>query len=600
MLHALLPLATTVAIIPPPAPAVQHKGKLQPPPGLISIEGGPTKIGSTVKYVEEEGKKNETLFGNIVRETPQHEVRLDDFFLMATEVTNEQYAAYVKATGARPPEHWAAKIIDEASLEFVRKQGEEAEKAKAEGRPVPERQKFVRSEWWRKNWEGKAWQIPKGKETHPVVYIDYRDAVAYSRWAGLRLMSEFEFQRAGRGRGDTLYPWGDDADATRSVTLELKVGGREVRPAEPYRVASLQGNRTPAGLYDLCGNVWEWTSSPYSPYPGYKDLQITVGNGKQERKIDGLTRWDANQRVVVGGCFQLGLVAARLTTRRGLERYESTDSVGFRCASSGAAGVDLANLILRDDLPIEKRPAGSQFDGTKTFAIDRWTSEPGTAQTILEDGKPPVAIPGYAVITGYDHVTFVPSIELEATSVLGLGELSLKMGPQPIGILATTKAFVQPSLERGTYIVSYRGKGELEKPATAPEEGKPETAKNIAAQDAEKQAPEKQVTDVKLPEGFDTSVDTLIFYSTDGEPKAWMPAPNFDYARPVEPKATVIAAKRPYTVEKGRGMTERKEEDATLLTLSLNCWVRVSNKGFTFQLPLYAKPGEIGSDWRMR
>ena len=379
------------------------------------------------------------------------------------------------------------------------------------------------------------------------------------------------------------------------VTLELKVGGREVRPAEPYRVASLQGNRTPAGLYDLCGNVWEWTSSPYSPYPGYKDLQITVGNGKQERKIDGLTRWDANQRVVVGGCFQLGLVAARLTTRRGLERYESTDSVGFRCASSGTAGVDLANLILRDDLPIEKRPEGSQFDGTKTFAIDRWTSAPGTAQTILEEGKPPVAIPGYAVITGYDHVTFVPAIEIEATSVVGLGDLSKQKGPQPIGILSTTKSFVQPALERGTYIVSYRAKGEVEKPAAAPEKGKPEDAKGIAPQDAVKKAPE-----VKLPEGFDTKVDALIFYSTDGEPKAWMPAPNFDYARPVEPKATVIAAKRQYAVEKPGGMTERKEEDATLLTLSLNCWVRVSNKGFTFQLPLYAKPGEIGSDWRMR
>ncbi len=595
MLHVLLPLATTIANVPSPEPLQAAKGKLQPPPGLVAIEGGPTKIGSTVKYVEEEGKKNEILFGNIVRETPQHEVRLDDCFLMVTEVTNEQDAAYVTATGARPPEHLAAKIIDEASLEFVRKQGEEAEKAKAEGRPVPERQKFVRSEWWRKNWEGKAWQIPKGKETHPVVYVDYRDAVGYARWAGLRLMSEFEYQRAGRGRGDTLYPWGNDADATRSVTLELKVGGREVRPAEPYRVASLQGNRTPAGLYDLCGNVWEWTSSPYSPYPGYKDLQITVGNGKQERKLDGLTRWDANQRVVVGGCFQLGLVAARLTTRRGLERFESTDSVGFRCASSGSAGVDLANLILRDDLPIEKRPEGSQFDGAKTFAIDRWTSEPGTAQTILEEGKPPAAIPGYAVITGYDHVTFVPAIEIEATSVNGLGDLSKQKGPQPIGILSTTKSFVQPALERGTYLVSYLAKAGLEKPAAAPEKGKPEDAKGIALQDAEKKAPA-----VKLPEGFDSTVDTLIFYSSEGEPKAWMPAPNFDYARPVEPKATVISAKRQYAVAKPGGMTERKEEDATLLTLSLNCWVRVSNKGFTFQLPLYLKPGEIGSDWRMR
>ncbi len=595
MLHVLLPLATALANVSTPVALPVQKGKLAPPPGLVAIEGGPTKIGSPVKYVEDIGKQNETLFGNLVRETPQHEVRLDDYFLMVTEVTNEQYAAFVKATGARPPEHWAAKLIDEASAEFLRKQGEEAQKAKEEGRPAPEKQKFVRADWWRKNWEGKPWQIPKGKETHPVVYVDYRDAVAYARWAGLRLMSEFEFQRAGRGRGDTLYPWGNDTDATRSVTLELKLGGREVRPAEPYRVASLQGGKTPQGIYDLCGNVWEWTSSPYSPFPGYKDLQITVGNGKQERRIDGLTRWDANQRVLVGGCFQLGLVAARLTTRRGIERYEATDSVGFRCASSGTAGVDLSAQILRDDLPIEKRPEGSQFDGTKTFAIDRWTSEPGTAQTILEEGKPPVPVPSYAVITGYDHVTFVPAVEIDATSVIGFGDITKQKGPQPIGILATTKTLVQPALERGTYVVSYRAKGELaNKPAAAPEKEKPADAKGIF-QDAQP----KPVVE-KLPEGFDINFDALIFYSTEGEPKGWMPAPDFSYARPTEPKATVIAAKRQYSVAKDGGMTERKEEDATLLTLSLNAWVRVSNKGFTFQLPLYLKPGEIGSDWRMR
>ncbi|MCY3001871.1 MAG: SUMF1/EgtB/PvdO family nonheme iron enzyme, partial [Planctomycetota bacterium] len=132
MLTASLPFVSLLAALACTEPALLQKGKVQPPPGMVLVEGGTTKIGSPVKYVEDIGKTNETLFGNLARETPQHDVRLDDFFLMVSEVTNEQFAAFVRATGARPPEHWAEKVIDDASGEFLRKQGEEAAKAKAE------------------------------------------------------------------------------------------------------------------------------------------------------------------------------------------------------------------------------------------------------------------------------------------------------------------------------------------------------------------------------------------------------------------------------------------------------------------------------------
>jgi formylglycine-generating enzyme required for sulfatase activity len=588
-----VPLAA--AALPPQAPA---KSKLQPPPGMILIEGGPTKVGSTVAYVEDLGRRNDKIFGVTARETPQHEVQVEDFFLMVTEVTNEQYAAFVQATGYRPPEHWAEQAIDAASLEFATKQGEEKEKAKAEGKPFEPR-KFDRARWWRENWAGKAWSIPKGKETHPVVYVDYQDANAYARWAGLRLMTEFEYQRAGRGRTDNVYPWGNEPDPTRAAVVELRVGGKEMRLAAPLAVASLPGGATANGLYDLSGNVWEWTSSPFVQYPGYKDLAIDVGAGKATRKIHGSTAWDANQRVVVGGCYEQDYVAARLTTRRGTERSQSTSGMGFRCAASVLPGRDVANQVMRDDLPRDKRPEGAEFDVTKVLAADRWTSAAGTAVTPKKDGgTQPVA--SYGIVTGYDYVLFVPAVDIDTVTVKGLGELSHEKGTIPLGVLSTTRPVLEPALDRGTYLVAYRGAGAPVPPAEPvgkdAKEPEKRTIQEPAQQPAEPAAP--AVAPFKAPPGFDHEVDALIFYAPDGEPKAWMPAPNLDYLRPVEPTTWIGSATRSYKVEKPDGMLENKQEEAMLLKLKVNSWVRVSNKGFTYTLPLYFKPGEIGADWR--
>ncbi|MCC7012630.1 MAG: SUMF1/EgtB/PvdO family nonheme iron enzyme [Planctomycetes bacterium] len=608
MFTALCSVSSVVLALSPLAPP-QGKGKLQPPPGLVLIDGGSTKIGTPVKEAEEFGKANPSMFPAIARETPQHDMRLDDFFLMVTEVTNEQYMAFVKATGARPPEHWAEKIIDAASAEYVTKQGEEKAKAKAEGRPAPDFPKFDRAHWWRSNWEGKPFAVPAGDETKPVVYVDYKDAQAYARWAGLRLMSEFEFQRAGRGKTDNVYPWGTDGnDKTRAVTQEIKVGGRELRPAKPFKVASLQGGKTAQGVYDLSGNVWEWTASPWSPFPGHKDLTITVGAGKQERKIPGMASWDANQRVVVSGCFQVPMFAARLTYRRGEERFQSTDSLGFRCAASVTPGLDLAGIVMRDDVPLESRPLGAQFDAARVVAADRWSSTAGTATTVLEEGAPAVPVPSYAVIDGYDYLMFVPAIEIDTVSIKGLGDMSRENGPIPLGVFSTTKPVLQPALDKGTYIVSYRAAGALATPVEAGAKGdkaaKGDKQGSLLPQDGadkKQDAPAgPKIAEFKAPEGYDPKVDALIFYTPAGEPKGWIPAPNLDCVKPVQPKVVIADGKRAYVVEKPGGMRETKHEDATIASLTVNSYVRISDKSLAFTLPLYFKQGELGADWRTR
>jgi formylglycine-generating enzyme required for sulfatase activity len=593
-------------------PSVPQAGKRQAPPGLVLIPGGSTKIGTTVKAAEEYGKSDPNRFAVIARETPQFEKRLDDFWLMTTEVTNEQYFVFVKATGARPPESWAAKLIDAASNEFITKQGEERAKAKAEGRPVPEMVKFERAEWWRKNWKDKPYAIAPGEETLPVVYVDHRDAQAYARWAGLRLPTEFEFQRAGRGNTDNEYPWGDEpGNGTRAVTEELKIDGKEVKPNRPFKVASFPSGKSQQGIFDLGGNVWEWTSSPWSFFPGHKDLTITVGKGSAERTISGIARWDANQRVVVGGCFQAPLMAARVAYRRGEERHLSTDSVGFRCAASVTPGVDLAGLLLSDELTVDRRPPGSLFDPARVVATDRWTSSPGSATTALEAGKPPVAVPGYAVIESYESIMFVPAIELEIVSSKTLADLSHESGPVPLGILSTTRAVVHPALDKGAYVVCFRAAGEIAKPVEAGAKGEKDAEKGDkkgmalgTAQDGgkeqEPEVQEKRMAEFKAPEGFDPKVDALIFYAPGGEPVTWMPAPNLDCSKPVEGRVTIGNAKRTYQVQKPGGLLENKIEDATLLTMAVNGYAKISNKAASMTLPLYFRLGELDSSWRTK
>jgi formylglycine-generating enzyme required for sulfatase activity len=600
-MHALLLAAASVAIALIAEP--QGRGKIAPPPGLVLVEGGPTKVGSTVAYIEQVAKESPDVLPGIAAESPQHEVRVDDFFAMVTEVTNEQYSAFVEATGWRPPELWGAQAIDEASRAYLEDLEKRIRDAKAEGKPAPERVPFDRSRWWRDNWEGKPWTLPKGKEAHPVVYVDYKDARSYARWAGLRLMTEFEFQRAGRGKTDNLYPWGAEADPSRAVT-------REARRNEVQAVASRRAGATAIGIHDLSGNAWEWTSSPFVAYPGFKVLQIKVGAGKAERLLEGLVDWNADQRVVVGGCFQTSIFAARVTTRRATDRNQSTDALGFRCAATVVPGRDLAAAVMDSDLPLDKRPADVVYDVNKASAADHWTSKPGTATTTVkgdkgEDKLGP--IPGYAIITGYDYLMFIPAVEIDCTSVDALAKLSRTAGVVHLGVLATTKALMVPAVGKGTYMVAFRAAGEPPPPPPAEKgaEGKPVDAggKGQGTQEPAPQEPAPQepaaAVQVQVPPGYDWTTNNLIFYDAAGAPVGWMLAPDFDYARPQEP--TVLIADGTHstrTKDEKTGKITITSDPATVVTMKLNSWVRVSSKGFAYSLQLKVKPGEITKDWR--
>lgn len=576
----ILPL---VALPHPAAVAAQARPAVQAPPGMVLVPGGRTKVGSTVKEIEEMAMRDPTIFRITSVETPQHELKLDDFFLQVNEVSNEQFLAFVRATRHRAPEHWAEKVIDEAQKAYLEEQGRKAQEAKAAGKRY-ETAKFARSEWWRLHGdehieEGTHWSMPEADAARPVVYIDYATAEAYARWAGLRLMTEFEFQRAGRGEDARPYPWGDAFAATKAVTLDSKVD-------KPRPVGSLPEGASPLGVFELSGNVWEWTSSPFMPYPRYQEMTLEFGKGKDAKKDVASVRWDENARVAVGGSFQNGTVAARLTTRRSSERTQSTDSLGFRCAATPLPGLDMAATVLRHDVPPELRPDEVVFDVSKVTAMDRWKASPGTA-----------SLPGYGVIEGYDYALFVPVVELDVSSAKQLDDVSHDAGPVTFGILSLTRDALEPALPKGTYFVSYLAPAKPNDPAAAPTSGMA-LPQDAAPQDAPAQEGEPAPAVVALPEGLDRTRANLIFYTPDDQPVAGLPVTGLDFARPKQPTILVGEATRVVMQPNKRGELEPQDVPCDQLILGVNTWVRVSNKGFNYNLVLKFEKGSLGDGWR--
>jgi formylglycine-generating enzyme required for sulfatase activity len=205
-------------------------------------------------------------------EGPSHTVNLGDYYIDKYEVTNAQYAEFVNATHRKPPFYWRT------------------------GRYPPE------------------------KARHPVVMVSWHDATEYCQWAGKRLPTEEEWEKAARGTDGRIFPWGNTFDINRANTPQRWKALDQ--PGDTMPVGSFPQGKSPYGLYDMAGNVWEWTESWYLPHPG--NTHITENYGQKYKVAKGGSWKDCSfyRCGISGPTFNRGFFDPNTTTR----------SFGFRCA----------------------------------------------------------------------------------------------------------------------------------------------------------------------------------------------------------------------------------------------------------------------------
>ncbi|WP_405414050.1 formylglycine-generating enzyme family protein [Maribacter sp. Asnod1-A12] len=332
-----------------PTSTVKHIVLTEQPEGVSAPEGMVWVAGATFK---QGGVNSDKMAMN--HEKPAIDVMVDGFFMDATEVTNAQFAAFVKATGyvtiAEKGIDWEElkkqvpagtekphdSILKPGSLTF--------KKAKSS---VPNLYDF--SQWW--NWTiGADWKHPngpkssiKGKDNYPVVQVSYEDALAYCEWANRRLPTEAEWELASRaGSYGTIYNWGDDESVLKEKANTWEgefpvkntiADGFELRaPVKSYPPNAY-------GLYDMAGNVWEWTSDWYNTnyYKETKSKNMVLINPTGAGHPFTPTNQLAKERVIKGGsflCSESYCASYRVSARMGSSMDSSLEHTGFRTVAT--------------------------------------------------------------------------------------------------------------------------------------------------------------------------------------------------------------------------------------------------------------------------
>lgn len=310
------------------------------PTGMVYISGGVFIMGSDAQYAEND-------------EGPEIQVKVDPFLMDETEVTNVQFAKFVNETGyitvAERPVDW-----DQIKKDLPEGTPKPHDSILAPGSLVfspPNHAVDLNdfSQWWQ--WvNGADWKHPqgsdsniKGKDNHPVVQIAYEDAVAYANWAGKRLPTEAEWEFASRGKGNYgEFAWGDELTPQNTYLANFFQGDF------PYNNSQADGFETSApvksypentyGLYDMIGNVWEWTSDWYRPDTKKLYLvnasKLCINPKGPDSSYDPNDPYVTQKRVIKGGsflCSEQYCSNYRSTSRMATSIDSGQNHLGFRC-----------------------------------------------------------------------------------------------------------------------------------------------------------------------------------------------------------------------------------------------------------------------------
>jgi len=231
---------------------------------MVFVPGGYFLMGSDVGEVDkvkrEFGSRDLYKDYPFDEETPKRRVYIKPFYIDRHEVTNREYAEFVHATG------WAAPS----------------------------------------SWQGGKY--PAGKDDYPVLYVSQKDAEAYARWAGKRLPTEAEWEKAARGVDGRVYPWGNEFDPYKSATADSDIRyiyGALCSIGSANRIEIAEGDVSPYGVRDMAGNVREWTASAA---PGEPSMAVVKGASWVDLSI-----------------------TARAASRAYVPKNSRSHIIGFRC-----------------------------------------------------------------------------------------------------------------------------------------------------------------------------------------------------------------------------------------------------------------------------
>ncbi len=312
------------------------------PTGMVYIPGGEFSMGSLDPVATEMVCGGDQPMADA---RPIHRVYVDAFYMDSTEVTNEQFEEFVKATG-----YVTVAEQKPTQEEFPGAPEEKLVPGSVVYTPA-HRQISLENhyDWWRYV-PGANWRHPdgpgsnlKGREKFPVVQIAYEDAAAYAKWAGKRLPTEAEFEFAARGglTGKT-YPWGDELKPDGEWPANIYQGMFPVAGGDTgedgFKGFAPVGRFNPNGygLFDVGGNVWEWCSDWYRP-DYYKTLAEQGGvalNPQGPPSSLDPAEPDLPKRVQRGGsflCTDQYCTRYMVGTRGKGEVRSASNHVGFRC-----------------------------------------------------------------------------------------------------------------------------------------------------------------------------------------------------------------------------------------------------------------------------
>lgn len=275
---------------PDPEPVPPYDG-----PAEVLVPGGPFTMGTSTEPWA------------LDNERPAHRREVAPFFLDTTPVTNAAYQQFIDDGGYRDPRWWQPRGWDMVQTDslaaplFWRREG---------------------GQWLRRRF-GVVEPVPDGE---PVLHVSWFEADAYARWAGRRLPTEAEWEKAARHDPATgrsrRHPWGDQDPGPAHANL----GQRHLRPAP---AGSYPPGQSPLGIRQLMGDVWEWTASDFLPYPGF----VAFPYREYSEVFFG-----GDYKVLRGGAFSVDPVACRGTFRNWDHPVRRQIFSGFRTARDARPG----------------------------------------------------------------------------------------------------------------------------------------------------------------------------------------------------------------------------------------------------------------------